>query len=258
LCGPGWPPERTGEPAGSTAMILNEGLRGLSTSPTPVIVPPVPMPETTMSTLPSVSFQISSAVVRRWMAGLDGLENCWRMTLFGILAASSSALAIAPFMPFAPSVRTRRAPRTLRILRRSVVIVSGIVRMSFRPRAAATNASAMPVLPLVGSIRTVSLLMRSALQGVVDHREADAVLDARERVEELELEEDLRLRAVGGRRPVEAHERRVADRFGDVVVYLGHVYCGLSFGFGKKGRGLDRVVLVEGVGLPAGAGGRGR
>ncbi len=66
-------------------MILNEGLRGLMTSPTPVIVPPVPMPEMTMSTLPSVSFQISSAVVRRWMAGLEGLANCWRMTLFGIL-----------------------------------------------------------------------------------------------------------------------------------------------------------------------------
>ena len=36
-----------------------------STWPTPVIVPPVPTPETTMSTSPCVSFQISSAVVRR-------------------------------------------------------------------------------------------------------------------------------------------------------------------------------------------------
>ena len=163
MCGPGCPPERIGEPAGSTAISLNDALRGLMTSPTPVMVPPVPMPDTTMSTLPSVSFQISSAVVRRWTAGLDGLENCWRMTLFGIFVASSSALAIAPFIPLAPSVRTRRAPRTLRIFRRSVVIVSGIVRMSFSPRAAATNASAMPVLPLVGSMRTVSLLMRPLL-----------------------------------------------------------------------------------------------
>jgi hypothetical protein len=38
-------------------------LRFLITWPTPVMVPPVPMPETKMSTLPSVSFQISSAVV---------------------------------------------------------------------------------------------------------------------------------------------------------------------------------------------------
>ena len=46
-------------------------------------------------------------------------------------------------------------------------------------------------------------------------------LDARVR-------KDLRLRAVGGCGPVEADERRVADRLGDVVVYLGHLGCGLS------------------------------
>src|SRR5882724_3673319 len=158
LCGPGWPPERIGDASGSTATTFSEALRGLSTSPTPVMVPPVPMPETMMSTLPSVSFQISSAVVLRWIAGLAGLANCWRMRLPGILAASSSAFAMAPFMPFGPSVRMTRAPRILSSLRRSMLIVSGIVRMSLRPLAAATNASAMPVLPLVGSIRTVLLL----------------------------------------------------------------------------------------------------
>jgi hypothetical protein len=172
------------------------------------------------------------------------------MTLFGILAASSSALAIAPFMPFGALGQDQAGAEDLEDLARSVVIVSGIVRMSFRPLAAATNARAMPVLPLVGSIRTVSLLMRPLFRASSIIAIADAVLDAREGVEELELEQDLGLRAVGGCGAVEAHERRVADRFGDVVVYLGHVYCGLSFGFGKKGRGLDRVVLVEGVGLP--------
>ena len=159
MCGPGAPPERTGEASGSRAMIFSDGLRGFSTSPTPVMVPPVPMPETMMSTLPSVSRQISSAVVVRWMAGLAGLENCCRMRAPGIFAASSSALAIAPFMPFGPSVSTTRAPRILRILRRSIVIVSGMVRMSLMPLAAATNASAMPVLPLVGSISTVFLVI---------------------------------------------------------------------------------------------------
>jgi len=68
-----------------------------------------------------------------------------------------------------------------------------------------------------------------ALQGIVDHGEADAVLDARERVEELELEQYLGLRPVGGRRPVQADERRVADRLRDVVVYLGHMGCGLYY-----------------------------
>ena len=42
----------TGEVTGSTAMALKEGLRGLMTSATPVIVPPVPTPATRMSTLP--------------------------------------------------------------------------------------------------------------------------------------------------------------------------------------------------------------
>ena len=57
-------------------------------------------------------------------------------------------------------MRTRRAPRTFRMRRRSCVMVSGMVRTSLRPRAAATNASAMPVLPEVGSMRTVSFVMR--------------------------------------------------------------------------------------------------
>ena len=77
LCGPGAPPLRIGDSAGSTPTIWMFGLRSLSTWPTPVMVPPVPMPATKMSTLPSVSAQISSAVVRRWMSGLASLAN-WR------------------------------------------------------------------------------------------------------------------------------------------------------------------------------------
>src|SRR5208283_3802645 len=113
-------------------------------------------PATMKSTLPSVSRQISSAVVWRWISGLAGLENCWGMKLLGICLFNSSALAMAPFMPLAPSVSTSLAPRIFNSLRRSRLIVSGIVRISFNPLAAATNASAMPVLPLVGSMSTVS------------------------------------------------------------------------------------------------------
>src|SRR5689334_609865 len=47
-------------------------------------------------------------------------------------------------------------------MRRSLLIVSGIVRISLYPRAAATMARAMPVLPLVGSTSTLSLLMSPA------------------------------------------------------------------------------------------------
>src|ERR1019366_820243 len=55
----------TGDAIGSTAIALKLGLRDLITSETPVIVPPVPTPATRKSTFPSVSCQISSAVVLR-------------------------------------------------------------------------------------------------------------------------------------------------------------------------------------------------
>src|SRR5690606_19817692 len=63
-----------------------------------------------------------------------------------------------------------------------------------------------------------------ALQARLDHRVADAILDARKRIEELELEQDVRLRSMLLRGPVEAHERRIANGFGDVVVDAGHGY----------------------------------
>jgi hypothetical protein len=79
-CGPRWPPESTGLASGSTAITLSAGLRAFSTSPTPVIVPPVPTPDTKMSIWPSVSRQISSAVVVRWISGLAGFSNCCAIT----------------------------------------------------------------------------------------------------------------------------------------------------------------------------------
>ena len=79
LCGPGLPPERIGESAGSTATALKEGLRDLMTSETPVMVPPVPTPEIKISIWPPVSDQISSAVVLRCISGLAGLANWFGM-----------------------------------------------------------------------------------------------------------------------------------------------------------------------------------
>ena len=151
LCGPGDPPLRIGDSAGSTATICTLGLRSFSTCPTPVIVPPVPIPATTMSTPPSVSAQISSAVVRRWMAGLASLANWRARTAPGRSAATASALFTAPFMPSAPGVRMSSAPKARRSARRSFDMVSGIVSTTSYPRAAPTIASAIPVLPLVAS-----------------------------------------------------------------------------------------------------------
>ena len=110
LCGPAVPSVRTGEADGSTATTLTPGLRDLRYLPTPVTVPPVPTPATKMSTLPSVSSQISGPVVRKWASGLAWFTNWPGMKLFGSSAASSSAFAMAPCMPFVPSVSTSSAP----------------------------------------------------------------------------------------------------------------------------------------------------
>ncbi len=83
-----------------------------------------------MSIFPSVSFQSSTAVVASWIAGFAGFSNCWGWTPFAPYSASSScAFAIAPFIPSGPGVRITSAPRSFRTLRRSIDIVSGIVRM---------------------------------------------------------------------------------------------------------------------------------
>ncbi len=91
------------------------------------MVPPVPMPATTMSTPPSVSAQISSAVVRRCTSGLALFANCLTCTA-PVSAPICSALATAPFMPSEPGVSTSSAPKARSSARRSFDIVSGIVR----------------------------------------------------------------------------------------------------------------------------------
>ena len=52
----------------------------------------------------------------------------------------------------------------------------------------------------------------------VDHRHANAILDTRDRVEKLELGEEVGLDATLGCQPVQAHQRRVADRIRDGIV----------------------------------------
>ena len=84
-----------------------------------------------MSMAPSVSFQISGPVVSSWMRGLAGLSNCCGMKqLSGSSATISSALAMAPFMPFAGSVSTSSAPMAFSTLRRSRLMEDGMVSFS--------------------------------------------------------------------------------------------------------------------------------
>ena len=70
----------------------------------------------------------------------------------------------------------------------------------------------MPVLPLVGSISTVSPgLMRPGLLGVVDHGEADAVFHARSGVLALELGHHGSWQSGGY--AVQPHQRGVSNDF---------------------------------------------
>ena len=74
-----------------------------------MIVPPVPTPATKAPTWPSVSRQISSAVVRRWASGLAGLENCIGMKALRC-SRISSASATASFIPPSEGVSRTSAP----------------------------------------------------------------------------------------------------------------------------------------------------
>ena len=186
-CGPGGPPDRTALSSGSTAIILSPGLRGLSTEPTPVKVPPVPTPLTTTSTAPPVSFQISSAVVRRWISGLAGLRNCCGMKASGSALTISSALAMAPRMPCAAGVNSSSAPSSLQHLaafeRHAVghrqdqpITFGGADKGERDPGVAGSRLDQHGAgLDPAGSL------------GSRDHRDPDAVLDRGERVEELAL-----------------------------------------------------------------------
>ena len=110
-CGRNGPPESTADLAGSTAMTRTAGSLSLSTSPTPVIVPPVPTPATKASRRPSVASRISSAVVRRWISGLDGFWNCCGMKYSGCSRHSSWAANTAPLIPSMAGVRWISAPK---------------------------------------------------------------------------------------------------------------------------------------------------
>ena len=76
----------------------------------------------------------------------------------------------------------------------------------------------MPVLPEVGSTRVAPGLIDAGRFHRVDHADADTVLHARDRVEEFELHQDLGVDAIFLRQPIEADQRRVADRVGDGTV----------------------------------------
>jgi len=113
-----------------------------------------------------VSSQISTAVPLRCAAGLAAFSNCMGMYAPGVAATNSAAFLIAPVMPSAAGVSTNVAPYPASSLRRSTLMLSGMVSTSFMPLMAQISASPMPVLPLVGSTMRLPVVMRPSASAV--------------------------------------------------------------------------------------------
>ena len=213
-CGLGSPPLMTADLAGSTAKVCRLGKRSLSASLTPVMWPPVPTPVMRKSTPSGKSRRISWAVASRWIAGLAGFSNCCGIQAPSICATSSSARAIAAFIP--PS--------------RGVSSSCGAVGGHQTPaleRHRLRHDEDQPVAADRGDHRQADAGVArgrlddraarpedAAALGVLDHREADAVLDRAARVRPLGLHPHVDLRAVGVQ-AVDADVRGVPDGLED-------------------------------------------
>ena len=221
LCGPGRPPDRTGLSSGSTAMTLKPGLRALMTSPTPVSVPPVPTPLIRISALPSVSRQISSAVVLRWISGLARFLNCWVMKASGVDGDQFLRLADGALHAFGGRGQLQFGAQQLQHL-------AALDRHAFRhgqdqPVALGGGHEGQCDAGIAGGRLDQGGLARLDLAfqfGGLDHGEADAVLDAGKRIEELQLADDVGLHSELGRQTAHADQRCGADGVQDAVVDL--------------------------------------
>ena len=179
------------------------------------MVPPVPTPATMASSCPPVSRQISSAVVRRWIAGLAGFSNCWSMMAPGCSARIRSAAS-------------KRTAHALRGRRQLELGPQELEHLAALDRHALGHGQDQAVA-LGGADEgqgdagvaggglddhAVGVQPARALRRL-DHGQRDAILDRRQRIEELELDQHLGQATRLGRQAVEPHQRRVADRLAD-------------------------------------------
>ena len=194
------------------------GRRGFSTSAQPVSVPPVPTPEMMTSTLPPVSRQISSAVVSPVDLGVrrvgellqhDGARRVGDDLLGGRHGARHAA--------------RRRREHDLGAQQRQHL--APLDRHAFRhgqdQAIAARRADERQRDPGVAGRGLDQRRARAdppLLFGREHHREADPVLDRRERVEELTLAQKIGMHAGIGGELAEPDQRRFADGIEDAVV----------------------------------------
>jgi hypothetical protein len=170
-------------------MIRMSGFCSLKKREQPMIVPVVPMLLTKCVIDPAVSRQISGAVpsvVRqadcpdcRTGRGSDPSPRAHASR------ARSSREASMP-----PALRRQHDARAIHGHGLSALHArgsSGMTRTMRYPRIAATIASAMPVLPLVASIRVSPGLISPRCFGAEDHRQRRTILDGPGRVVPLQL-----------------------------------------------------------------------
>ena len=177
----------------------------------------MPTPLTNTSTLPSVSSQISGPVVFSWMPGLAGFSNCFISKYFlGSVAANSSALAIAPFMPFGSGSQHQLGAQSdqhlaplhahgLRHGQNAAVAARGRRKAKRYARVAAGRFD-----------QGHSRLQCAPLFGVPYHGGADSALDRVRWIAPLDLGENGR--PMPRVQTVDADQRRAADGLRVVVV----------------------------------------
>ena len=199
-------------------MILTAGFFSLRKRPTPLIVPPVPMPQTKCVIFPSESSQISGpggAVVGLRIHGIFvlvrivGIGNFARQLLgHRIVAARIVRLDGRRADDHFGAQRLEQVHLFLGLLvgdgENHLVAAhrghqrqphAGIARSAFDDRAAG--------------------LEQAAALGVVDHGDADAVLHRAAGIQVVGLDVDLGLEVLG--HAVQAHQRGVPDGFENVV-----------------------------------------
>ncbi len=218
LCGPGLPPDRSGESSGSTATILSDGRRGFSTWPTPVMVPPVPTPATKTSifaagVVPDLLGRGAAMDLRvRRIVELarDDRAGDFLLKLLGLVDGSLHAERPRRQHQLGAEKRQHLAPLDRHRLRHREDQPIAACRGDEGKRDAGIARGRLDE-------RAARLDLAVALERV-DHAHPDAVLDARDRVEELELRQEIGLDALLGGEAFQPHDRRVADRRRDVLI----------------------------------------
>ena len=183
-----------------------------------------------MSTACAVSFQISSAVVRRWMSGFAGLSNCCGMMAFGIFGEQFLRFRNGPLHAERP-----RRQNEFRAKKRKQL--AALDRHGFRH----SQDEAIPLLRGHESERDAGIargrLDKDGFAGLdfpcllkrLDHGHADTVFHARDRIEKFELRQEVGLDALFLGELVEAHDGRIADGLEDGTVDAAPAWSAIGF-----------------------------